>query len=58
MIFGSNSMAPNTELGSLLPYVKSSVKKNLMDSDFKFEKQINSVVKASFLSVKAFIQSP
>lgn len=56
VIFGPSSthVAPNTELGSLIPYVKSSVKNLgvIMDGDFKLEKQINSVVKVSFFQLR------
>lgn len=56
VIFGPSSthVAPNTELGSLIPYVKSSVKNLgvIMDGDFKLKKQINSVVKVSFFQLR------
>ncbi len=59
MIVGPNctNKVSNIDLGPLLPHVKSTVKNLgvILDMDFKLDKQINSVVKSSFLSVKAFI---
>ncbi len=59
MIVGPNctNKDSNIDLGPLLPHVKSTVKNLgvILDMDFKLDKQINSVVKSSFLSVKAFI---
>lgn len=48
-----------TELGLLIPYIKSSVKDLgvIMESNFKFHKQVNSIVSIvlyKFLSAKAF----
>lgn len=50
-LFGTNFTGPlNTELGLLIPFIKPSVKDLgvIIDSDFKFDKQLNSAVKASF----------
>jgi len=46
------------DLGSLQPYVKSTIT-NLgvkMDCDFKMEKQINLVVKASFFQLRLIVK--
>jgi len=50
----SSNSASKLDLGPLTPYVKSMVT-NLgvkLDSDFNLEKQINSVVKASFFQLR------
>nr|XP_061839065.1 uncharacterized protein LOC133621161 isoform X1 [Nerophis lumbriciformis]XP_061839075.1 uncharacterized protein LOC133621161 isoform X1 [Nerophis lumbriciformis] len=55
MLFGpSRSPSPNVDLGTLTPYLSDSVT-NLgvkFDSDFKFEKQISSVVQKSFYQLR------
>ncbi len=55
MIFGPNctNKVSNTDLGPLLPHVKSTVKNLgvILDMDFKLDKQINSV-KSSFYQLR------
>lgn len=60
VVFGPDSAhgSPYLDLGAIKPYVKPTVKKKkknlgvVMDSDFKLDKQINSVIKCSFISFK------
>ena len=54
IIFGHNTPASLHSLGSLTPNIRNSVK-NLgvtFDSSFKFQKQISSVIKASFFQLR------
>uniref|UniRef100_A0A9J7XSG9 Replication termination factor 2 n=2 Tax=Cyprinus carpio TaxID=7962 RepID=A0A9J7XSG9_CYPCA len=57
MIFGPNytlNKISNIDLGPLVPYVKSTVKNLgvIMDTDFKLDEQINSVVRSSFCRLR------
>ena len=54
MVFGSRDDRAFMDLGSLQPYVKSSVTNLgvIMDSNFNMDKQINSVVKSSFYQLR------
>ncbi len=56
LIFGPRGArdAPPLDLCSLEPYVKPTVKKLgvITDSDFKWDKQINSVTKSSFFQLR------
>ncbi len=54
MMFGpsSTSVTPNVDLGSLAPYVTVTNRGVRFDSDFKFDKQISSVLKSSFYQLR------
>ncbi len=56
LLFGPNNAraGPLMNMSSLSPYIKSTAKNLgvIMDSDFKLDKQINSVVKSSFFQLR------
>ncbi len=54
MMFGPSSISvtPNADLGSLAPYVTVPNLGVKFDSDFKFDKQISSVIKSSFYQLR------